>query len=81
MRLIVPRDISVGTAMRLDFENQLVLGEVCYCQAAGDSSFIIGLELEQSLSNLDDLARLVRALIGDDFKTVLSTEPASNRSR
>jgi hypothetical protein len=43
----------------------ILLGVVCYCQPGADGTFAAGLQMEQSLSNLDDLSRLVRALISE----------------
>ncbi len=64
MRVQLPARVTPGTAVQLDFQNQILLGEVCYCQGMGQG-YAIGIELEHSLSNLDDLSRLVRALVGE----------------
>jgi hypothetical protein len=55
-----------GTALRIEFDDQVLLGEVCYCQSMGEGRYAAGIELEQSLKNLDDLSRLMRALVDDN---------------
>jgi hypothetical protein len=64
MRIQLAERLHAGSAVRLDMDDQIVLGEVCYCQQSGDQ-FAIGLELEQSLTNLHDLTKLMSALIGE----------------
>jgi hypothetical protein len=63
MRVVIPVFVTPGTAVRLDLRDEVAFGEVCYCQPLGDGH-ALGLELDQSLKNLDDLSRLVQALFG-----------------
>lgn len=66
MRVRVPRPVPAGTAIRVEVEDQILLGEACYCQSLLGGQYAIGLQLEQSLNNLEDLSRLVKALRGGE---------------
>ncbi len=65
MRVELPVAARPGAALRIDMDDQILLGEVCYCQPGPSGTYSVGLQMEQSLSNLDDLSRLVKALIGE----------------
>lgn len=54
-----------GAAVRLDLEEAMYLGEVCYCAAQG-RGFAIGVEVQHSLLHLPSLDRLVKRLCGED---------------
>lgn len=62
LRLLVDQAITLGTAVRLDLENTLILGEIRYCQQAGDR-YAVGLHLEHSLNDLASLNNLVSRLV------------------
>lgn len=64
MRVSVPEAVQAGSAIRLELDSQILLAEVCYCQPAPNGVYL-GLEIEQTLAHVDDLNRLVKALIGD----------------
>lgn len=75
MRVRVPQPVAPGAAVRVEIEDQMLLGEVCYCQTLTGGQYAIGLQLEQSLNNLDDLSKLVQALQGGG--SVNRTTPAA----
>jgi hypothetical protein len=62
LRLVVDRSIRQGAAVKVGFEQTLLLGEVCGCQPAG-REFEVALDLEHSLLHTDELARLARKLL------------------
>ncbi len=62
MRLSLDRPVPLGSAVKVEFEDALFLGEVCHCTPA-ETGFVIGLELQHSLVGLRDLARLNRRLV------------------
>jgi hypothetical protein len=62
MRLGVNAQIPAGSAVRIEMDDQLILGEVCYCTPSRLGRYAVGLELEQALAHLDDLSSLTRAL-------------------
>lgn len=64
MRLTVPQAIPLGTAVRVDADNVMFLGEICYC-VPESSGYSVGLMLEHILTGLDELQRLNRGLFGD----------------
>jgi PilZ domain len=64
MRLTVPQAIPPGTAVRVDADNVMFLGEICYCVPEG-SGYSVGLMLEHILTKLDELERLNQSLFGD----------------
>jgi len=63
MRLIVNGAIPQGAAVKLEFEERLLLGEVCYCEPMG-GDYAVGLNLEHSLVHTQELARLAARLLG-----------------
>jgi hypothetical protein len=52
--------VAIGTALRIDLDDSLLLGEVIYCRE-DETSFYVGVELEQALCGLGDLAQALRA--------------------
>ena len=61
MRLLIDRPVALGSAVRVDLANSLLLGEVCYCRQEV-ALYAIGVRLEHLLTNIGDLARLMQAL-------------------
>lgn len=51
-----------GVPIKLVFEDCILLGEVSYCHRE-DDHYVAGLHLEQSLSHVSSLRRLMEALI------------------
>jgi len=47
--------VAAGSALKLEFNDTLLLGEVIYCRDDGDS-FYVGVELEHALYGLGELA-------------------------
>ena len=47
--------VAAGSALKLELDDTLLLGEVIYCRDDGDS-FYVGVELEQALYGLGELA-------------------------
>ena len=64
MRLLVDRKIPAGVTLRIEWDQILLLGEVCYCQFM-NGSYAIGVELEHALLQTRELSRLARELLGD----------------
>src|ERR1039457_2232499 len=56
--------VAIGTALKVELDDALLLGEVIYCRPDSDkdeASFYVGVELEQALCGLGDLAETLRA--------------------
>jgi hypothetical protein len=64
MGLVIDSPVSIGAAVKVEWSNTLLLGEVCYCQPAGEG-FAIGLQLEHALYNTAELARLAKRLLDE----------------
>ena len=62
IRIVVPCSFVPGDAVRIDTEDAMLLGDVCYCSAR-EGDFVIGVALDQALNGLADLARLNEALL------------------
>jgi hypothetical protein len=58
--LELEHEVSVGTALRIELDDALVLGEVVYCRWDG-ASFAVGVRLEQALTGLAELRRSVES--------------------
>jgi hypothetical protein len=61
MRIAIPSPLPDGAAVRVDWENSLVLGEVRYCAKEG-SWYMLGIEMEHGLPDLASLARLAERI-------------------
>ena len=61
MRMILNRPVATDTAIRIDLNNTLLLGEVCYCWPIKEGH-AVGIALEHSLRHLDSLQSLMKRL-------------------
>jgi PilZ domain len=57
--------VPYGAAVKLEWDNTLLLGEVCYCRPQ-EGGFAIGLEVEHALFNTLELARLSKRLLEEE---------------
>jgi hypothetical protein len=64
LRLRVDSPIEVGSAVKAECEDTLMLGEVCRCQPS-NGHYAVDLKLEHSLLHTAELARLARRLLED----------------
>ena len=58
--LELPGPVAMGSALKLELDDSLILGEVIYCREDA-TSFYVGVELEQALSGLSELADALSA--------------------
>uniref|UniRef100_Q01SY4 Type IV pilus assembly PilZ n=1 Tax=Solibacter usitatus (strain Ellin6076) TaxID=234267 RepID=Q01SY4_SOLUE len=65
--------VAAGTALKVELDDGLLLGEVIYCRADGPV-FYVGVELEHALCGLGELSLMVNAY-RDAF------EPAESRAQ
>jgi PilZ domain len=70
LQLVSQRIIPAGSAIKIELNNALALGEVVYCIAEGDHS-VVGVKLEHVLNGL---AELHRKLL--EFAETPAPEPA-----
>ena len=52
--------VAIGTALKFEVDDSLILGEVIYCRQ-DEGSFYVGVELEQALCGLGALAKALGA--------------------
>jgi hypothetical protein len=57
--LVVETEISPGTAVRIEWEDTLLLGEAMYCRRMASGHFV-GVQLEQMLRGLSELRECFR---------------------
>jgi PilZ domain len=57
LRIRASQSQATGTLVRVDCQDVMLLGEVCYCEPEG-SQFAMGIRLEHSLVHTDSLERL-----------------------
>jgi hypothetical protein len=65
--------IDRDTAIRIDIDDQVLLGEVTWCAKTKDG-FTAEVELDQAITSVHDLTRLVNALVGEDKRTRMSEQ-------
>jgi len=65
MQITVPNRVAPGDPVKIELDDTLVFGEICYCCPNG-RAFMIGVQLDQALQGLAELARLNRALLSDE---------------
>ena len=61
------RAIPASAAVRIDLNDSILLGEVCHCEPSGDS-FDCGVRLDQALTSVTDLARLMSSIMGESAR-------------
>ncbi len=77
MRLLLDRSVPLDAAVRVEWNDTLALGEVCYAKRHGDV-WAVGLMLEHSLPQLAELDRLIHSILGEESP---SEQPAEVPSR
>jgi hypothetical protein len=64
MGMLIDAKVAIGAAVKVEWTDTLLLGEVCYCRPAGEG-FAIGLRLEHVVHNTSELARLAKRLLDE----------------
>ncbi len=62
MQLKVAKWVDIGSAVKVEADDTMSLGEVSYCRPEGDG-YVVWVELFQSLHNVAELSRLAHALV------------------
>lgn len=68
--LVTAEPVPAGSAIRIEIEDAVVLGEAIYCRSEAGGHFI-GVELDQVLVGLTELGRRLEALMDPDFERTL----------
>ena len=71
--LVVETRIAAGTALRIEWEDALVLGEAMYCRPLENGHFV-GVQLEQMLCDLSKLRQCFRAFSGQAAEECIGIE-------
>jgi hypothetical protein len=64
MQLKSAKPLGIGSAVKVESDDTLALGEVSYCRPDGDG-FVLWVDLMQALHNVEEMTRLARALLAD----------------
>ncbi len=72
--LATSQAIAPGAALRVDVGATLLLAEATYCRAQG-GEFRVGVEVEHSLANTGEVARLMRNVLGDGEDATAQRQP------
>ena len=62
MHLKFPHHLTVGSAVKVESDDTISLGEVSYCRREGES-YVVWVELVQALHHVTEMSRLARALV------------------
>jgi len=76
LQLVLHRPIPVNAAVKVEGDDWMMLGEVCYCRQEG-IHFVAGLKIDQTLDNLQELAELNQNLLSTERKTERTAEPST----
>jgi hypothetical protein len=71
--------VAIGTALKFEVDDSLILGEVIYCRE-DKGSFYVGVELEQALCGLGALAKALGAF-SDVSSGSQQEDPVKERRR
>jgi len=62
MRLLLDLELPMDAALRVEWEDSMVLGDVRYCVPQGDR-YAVGLEIQHTLTDMAGLARLAERML------------------
>jgi hypothetical protein len=65
MQLLTEAPLPYNSAVKVDWDDLLVLGEVIYSEQKNPGAFVSGLQLQEALTNLQELAKLCDVLSGE----------------
>jgi hypothetical protein len=71
LQVVLHRPIPVNAAVKVEGDDWMMLGEVCYCRQEG-IHFVAGLKIDQTLDNLQELSKL--------NENLLNTQPQAERT-
>jgi hypothetical protein len=79
--LIVDQAVPLDALVRVDLDDTLLLGEVCYCHLVG-AEYAVGLMLEEALWRVSEVQRLMRLVLGEDpAETPEQASPGCQRAK
>ncbi|HWB85200.1 MAG TPA: PilZ domain-containing protein [Bryobacteraceae bacterium] len=63
--LTLTHAVKLGTALKIEIEDAILLGEVVHCQPAEGGGYLIGVELHQALYTTAELRELAKEFVGE----------------
>ena len=66
VRLITPERVATGAAVKVEWSNTLLLGEICFCEPC-DGQFAVGLYVEHAIYNTVELGRLAQRILDESI--------------
>lgn len=79
LRLHTRTRIAPGAALRIDLEDCMLLGEVCYCRGGGEE-YAVGVQLDQALGHVREVTRLGQMLLRESRTDVEPAHAAAGSS-
>jgi hypothetical protein len=67
LQLVLHRPVPINSAVKVEGDDWMMLGEVCYCRQEG-IHFVAGLKIDQTLENLQELSNLNAHLLQAERK-------------
>jgi hypothetical protein len=61
--LAAEQQLPIGSAVKVNLEDSMLLGEVCHCHH-NQGSWIFGVKLDQVITSVSELSRLVTTVMG-----------------
>jgi hypothetical protein len=69
VKVEIPASFPCGTAVKIEGQDFLLLGEICRLEPRG-AGFFLGIQVSHSLQSLADLARLNHSILGTELVPV-----------
>ena len=79
LQLVLPQPLPVSAPVKVEGDDWMMLGEVCYCRQEG-IHFVAGLKIDQTLENLTELDNLNKNLLGTQPKRERTEAAAESKS-
>jgi hypothetical protein len=77
MGLAMATPVPIGTAVKIECDDAILLGEALYCRDDG-GTFFVGVELEHALYGLVELGRILREF-AEESSGLEYAQPVNNR--
>jgi hypothetical protein len=76
----MPCAVAPGTAIKIDGDDSMLLGETVYCKG-GQGSYLLGVELEQMLCGLTELRKRLQEFANEEPSGAEVAYSVENRQR
>ncbi|HLK68096.1 MAG TPA: PilZ domain-containing protein [Bryobacteraceae bacterium] len=77
----VPSPVPPGSALKLEVDDAMVLGEAVYCRYHDGTSYLIGVQMDQMLCGLLELHKRLRDFIPEDASGAEMAHSVNHRPR